>query len=489
MNILALIDTRWNTSYAQQRWQNYSSTLHAVQEKIQPHVQKFILLGPDQEIQADTYTKSQDIYVALKNACQSFDAILYVYADEPFLDIELTKTMLENHQKYFADFSFAEGYPQGLAPIIVSARILDDLIELSQRESSINHLLNRRNFFFETMKKDLNRFSIETQISPIDLRALRIQLDYANKNHAEICTKILNSGAISADEILEAAQKKPELLWGVPTYYNIQISSNCPQKCTYCPYSMHENFNANIFMSMENLEKILSQAYELSYQAVISLSYMGEAALHQDFPQMMKAVMQRPDFSLHIETSGLGWSKEAWDTLLSLDRSRISLIISLDSQKEALYKKVRQEGFEQAMAFTQRALSDFKENTWIQSVRQKELESQLESFYRHFQELQAQTIFQKYNNFCDTLPNEKPVNIAPLKRHVCWALQREISIQVNGNVNLCASDLAGKEILGNAFKEDLKDIWAKMNEYRLKHARAEYPKICQNCDEYYIFNF
>ncbi len=489
MNILAVIDTRWDTSYAKQSWQNYTRTRDAVQEKIQSEVQKYTFLGPNEEIQADLATKSEEIYAALKNAGADFDAILYVYADEPFLDAQLTKKMLENHIKYFADFSFAEGYPQGLTPMIVSTRIFDDLIELAKTQPNVNSLMRKRNFFFETIKKDLNRFSIETQISPVDVRALRIALNYQNKNNSEICNKILSSGAKDADAILETVQNRPDLLWGIPAYYNIQISSNCPQKCSYCPYSTYENFNKNIFMSMDNFQRILSRAHQLSDQAVISLSYMGEPSSHQDFPAMMRAVLEKPNFSLHIETSGLGWNEEAWTTILSLDRDRISLIISLDSQKEALYKKVRGEGFQEAMAFINRALAEFKDNTWIQSVRQKSLESELESFYRHFQELNAQTIIQKYNNFCDTLPNEKSVNIAPLKRHVCWALQREISIQVNGNVNLCASDLAGKEPLGNAFRDDLKDIWARMNEYRMKHTRGEYPKICQNCDEYYIFNF
>lgn len=490
MGILLIIDTRWNTVYAQQPWHGYAHCTEAVFAKIGPLGQSVLTLGPQGDLPADQDSTPLQIYTLLRDKTQKDDILIYVYADEPFIDTQLAAKMLENHQKYFADFSFAEGYPQGLAPLIISQRILPDLIELAQEKKDyLAQVVHIRNFFFQTIKQDLNRFSIETEISPIDVRVLRLQLNYENKNNSLICQKILQAGATDAQSILKTVQDNPELLWGCPVYYNIQISTNCPQKCSYCPYRLQKNFGQSTFMTRAQLKTLLRQAQALSGEAVISLSYMGEAALHKDFAVMMQDVLSIPDFSLHVETSGIGWNEEAWRTLLDLDRKRISLILSLDSHEESVYKKVRGEGFEEAMAFADKCLQEFKENTWIQSVRHKAVEPYLESFYRYFHEKGAQVIIQKYDNFCGSLPDEKPVNIAPLQRHVCWAIQREMSILVDGNIHLCRSDLAGNIPLGNAFNDNLQTIWDKMEPYRCEHAKKTYPKICENCDEYYIFNF
>lgn len=91
MKILAVIDTRWNSAYARRPWLEYSGTLQAVQEKVRQTAEKVMLLGSKEEIPAEISSNPEEIYTALQNNCGGFDAVLYVYADEPFLDLDLTK--------------------------------------------------------------------------------------------------------------------------------------------------------------------------------------------------------------------------------------------------------------------------------------------------------------------------------------------------------------------------------------------------------------
>ena len=61
-----------------------------------------------------------DFMGELARASEGVDDVFYFFADCPFLDIEITRRMHANHQRYFADYTFADGYPYGLTPEILT---------------------------------------------------------------------------------------------------------------------------------------------------------------------------------------------------------------------------------------------------------------------------------------------------------------------------------------------------------------------------------
>ncbi|HYW83687.1 MAG TPA: hypothetical protein VFB30_10555, partial [Spirochaetia bacterium] len=61
-----------------------------------------------------------DFMNELAKASEGVDDVFYFFADCPFLDIEITLRMHANHRRYFADYTFADGYPYGLAPEILT---------------------------------------------------------------------------------------------------------------------------------------------------------------------------------------------------------------------------------------------------------------------------------------------------------------------------------------------------------------------------------
>ena len=63
-----------------------------------------------------------------------------------------------------------------------------------------------------------------------------------------------------------------------------------------------------------------------------------------------------------------------------------------------------------------------------------------------------------------------------------------MDILLDGSVPLCR-ELFDKESLGNAFGQDLSEIWQKKNSILAEHINKEYKGPCGNCDEYYTFNF
>ena len=87
------------------------------------------------------------------------------------------------------------------------------------------------------------------------------------------------------------------------------------------------------------------------------------------------------------------------------------------------------------------------------------------------------------------MPDRRPADISPLKRHPCWHLKRDMSILTDGSVPLCKEDCSRSIILGNAFTESLETIWERGLQTYQDQITSCYKGVCEHCDEYYTYNF
>jgi spiro-SPASM protein len=228
---------------------------------------------------------------------------------------------------------------------------------------------------------------------------------------------------------------------------------------------------------------------------------------------LIRMVLERPDLSLIIETSGIGWKKDEFESLAALvrdgrpirpwtaPRSPLSWIVSLDAAGSGRYRDVRGAGFEEATAAAKTLCSLFPRDAWVQAVRLQGAEDDIETFYRSWKEAGANVIIQKYDDFCQFLPKKQAADLSPVNRHPCWHLMRDMSILINGDVPRCREDLSAlgradgpsspgpAGLLGNAFNEPLEAIWSRGEELYREHCSRNYTGICVGCDEYYTFNF
>src|SRR5512136_1446926 len=177
---------------------------------------------------------ASDLLAGLARLAEGTDNLFYFFADCPLLDSALASRMLENHRRYYADYTFADGYPLGLAAEILRPGALPALAELAKGCPEVR--ASDRGAVFEVVKKDINSFDVETELAPADLRLLRLSLSADSKRNLLLLTRLLEDGAVDAQSACRLVQEKPELLRTLPAFYSLQIVAGCPQLCSYCPY-------------------------------------------------------------------------------------------------------------------------------------------------------------------------------------------------------------------------------------------------------------
>ena len=469
---------------------------------------------------------------------RGFDFLYFSWADCPFLDPALASSLADRHIRYAAEYSYADGWPYGIAPELLSVAAAPILAKMAG-DGPVE-----RDTLFEIIKKDINSFDIETEISPSDLRQYRLSLCADSKRNLILLRRFIEAGFSSACDAERIITEKPELLRTLPAFYSIQVSGACPQACSLCPWPVYGGGEGPVstrkdFMPSSAFALLLDKIIEFSGDAVIDLSLWGELSLHGEKMELIQMVLDRPPLSLVAETSGIGWKNEELEALAAAAAAAaprenrmapLSWIVSLDACDPERYKEVRGAGFSEARSCARKLLSLFPDDAYVQAVRVKGYEDDIEHFYRFWKEEglnsglsgtgnyplagmktegngagsggksgrrseSSHIIIQKYDDFAGALPKLQATDLSPVKRKPCWHIMRDMYILLDGRVPACREDLACLKgmpcmpLWGNALGEEFSVIWERGLALYKEHCKGEYKEICGNCDEWYTYNF
>ncbi len=430
------------------------------------------------------------------------DILVYAHGDSPFLDLELSEGLLALHRQYRAEYSYADGYPPGFAPEILSTRALPNITELASR----HHLPADRDGLFAVIQKDINSYDIETELAPKDLRGYRLSPLCDTKRNMQAAEALWAAGLRRAKDVLDLLPAHPELLRTLPAFLWVQISEGCPQSCSYCPYPLMvgDPRAKQGFMPVQAFDSLMAQAEELCDDLVVDLSLWGEPSLHPEFGAIAASVLARKRFTLLIETCGLGWKPGVAEAVARAGGERVHWIVALDDPDPEAYAALRGEGMGEASDFTRRMAAEFPGQVHAQAVRMQSNEERLEAFYRAWKKDIEKVIIQKYDSFAGTLPKLSVADLSPLERFPCRHLARDLAVLIDGSVPPCkhclvqggvikggrqGSGLGYAEIVANVFEEGgLAKAWAGSSSWYDAHARKLYPVCCEACDEYHTFN-
>ena len=481
-----------------------------------PGVGKTVLLASQRDFsflngvqieQRDFWTK-RSLLEKIAELQAGFDCVYFAFADCPFLDPALAGAIAERHLRYAAEYSYADGWPYGLAPETLSPGTAGILAKILGEDGPVE-----RDILFSVIQKDINAFDIEAEISAVDLRCHRISLCADSKRNLLLLKNFIAAagGKIpAAGDVERIIAQQPEILRTLPNFYPIQVYGGCPQNCALCPYPVHTNAaGRRDFMEASRFESLLEKIAAFSGDAVIDLSLWGELSLHPEKMKLIESVLSRGELALVIETSGIGWKAEELEKCASLSQNTrarknpmppLSWIVSLDTADPRRYAEIRGAGFAEASACAGKLFSLFQKNCYVQAVRTFGAEEDTEKFYRYWKEnspSEANIIIQKYDDFCGSLEKKQASDISPVIRQPCWHIMRDMPVLIDGTVPLCREELAALKdqsgdnvrISGNAFTSSLESIWQNTERYYIEQCEKNYTGLCKNCDEYYTFNF
>lgn len=447
------------------------------------------------------------------------DFVVYTSADKPFLDLELTKEVIDCHTKYLAEYTFADGYPSGFSPEVISSGTLNIMHSLSTGKSlAAGESCVSNDSLFNVLKGDINAFEIETVIAPKDYRMLRLDFSCSSKANAIACKKLYDAAlekgiTFAAKPLSDVASESAEVQHTVPAFYNVQISENCSSEAIYNPYIsffakkngkkplVNENASPNN-MRLEQFRCIVNDISEFSETAIVDLSGFSDPLTHPDFADFVKAVLEKKGLSVLIETDGnlvtLVLAKKISEIAKEAgcrinDMPSVMWIVNVDAVSEQKYAEIhKREGLRSAQEAVKILENFFPGCVYPQMLRMNTNEDELESFYRFYHDKESPShgnlIIQKYDHYCGLLSEEKPADLSPIKRCPCWHLKRDMFILPDGSVPLCREYILDN-VTGNVFADGIENIWKKTVSLVNEHIQGNYSEKCGACDEYYTFNF
>ncbi len=424
---------------------------------------------------------------ALTEASRGFDEIVIVWSDAPFLRADAAHAMFELHREYRADYTFADGFPLGLTPEIVRPGILEILAGWAKdKKGEVD-----RGTLFELLSTDINRFDVETHLSPVDLRSRRLSLTADSLRNRLLLDRYADDAVLEMKAFLDVLASTGERARTLPATLHVQITDGALQVPVWSPVKsfLPDTLTKRNFLTRERWNDVLDRALAWAGDLTVLPSFWGEPSLHPDIVKLLSDALSKPGLRLCVETSGLGWRSADLEALAVAADGRLDWVVELDSDVEATYAVMRGEGFGEAHEFVGRLLPLFPGHVWPQTVRMNLNEAEMEAFYKRWKSETGRVIIQKHNDFGGRLPHAKPSDLSPWKRHACWHLARDLSVFLDGTVVVCQDDFNRTMPLGNAWTEPWEAIWERGTALYGRHLKEDWPEVCRNCDEWYTFHF
>jgi len=424
---------------------------------------------------------------ALKAASEGYDEVVLVPADAPLVRADLVTQLVDLHRRYRADYTFADGYPVGLTPEVVRPGILAILAPwAADRRGPVD-----RETFFQLLSTDINRFDVETDLSPIDLRGRRLSLTADSLRGWTLLDRYVADAALDTPAFLAAIEASAERTRTLPATLHVQVTDGVLQVPLWSPQLQ---FAPGALTQRNHLDRsrwndLLDRALALAGDLTVLPSFWGEPSLHPHIVELLSDALAKPGLRVCVETSGLGWNLGDLESLAARGPTNLDWVVELDSDVPGTYAQIRGEGFAEAQAFTQALVKLFPGRVWPQTVRMGVNEAEMEAFYQRWKAEAGQVIIQKHNDFGGRLPRAKPSDLSPWKRHPCWHLARDLAVFLDGTTVVCRDDFARTQPLGNVWSEDLAVVWGRGASLFGRHVRGDWPDVCRNCDEWYTFHF
>lgn len=280
-----------------------------------------------------------------------------------------------------------------------------------------------------------------------------------------------------------------------PKYFTIETCNNCNAHCIMCPKGIKGTKSIQL-MEDALFDKIVEEIRKYSeWIEMICLNSDGEPLLDRDIAGKIRRLKSVGIKHINISTNAQLLTPERIQELLEsgLDDIRISL----DGYTKQTFEKIRR-GLNYDIVkenvlnlIHMRDISYSNMDIRIRMVELDENVDEREGWLRYWR---AQTgdrdkvQLMPMHTWSGKIADEKREQIEFYSDKPCVSVFSSFTINYDGKVQLCDSDIEQQEIMGDVKEKSIKEIWQgeKFEAVRRWHANAarNNVKICQGCDHW-----
>lgn len=280
-----------------------------------------------------------------------------------------------------------------------------------------------------------------------------------------------------------------------PKYLTIETCNNCNAHCIMCPKGQRGTKNVQL-MEDTIFERIVKELEDYSeWIEMICLNSDGEPLLDKKIAERIKVLKSIGISHVNISTNAQLLTEEKVYQLLEsgLDDIRISL----DGYTKETFEKVRvglnydvvKKNVENLIRIRNQAKRNL--SIRLRMVELEENKNERDAWMKYWNSIVSSSDkvqLMPMHTWSGTIQKEEEERIRYYSDKPCVSVFSSFTINYDGKVQLCDSDIEQKVILGDVCETSIKSIWAgeKFEQIRMWHANGMRNElsICQGCDHW-----
>ena len=282
-----------------------------------------------------------------------------------------------------------------------------------------------------------------------------------------------------------------ELETDFPLYIMLEQTYKCNLRCPSCIQgytTIKKNYDMNVnVMPMELYERIIREAKE-NKLASISMHLNDEPLLVSNIEERIKLAKDADIMDIIMTTNGVLLDEYKIDKILEAGITHI--LFSLDACDEETYNKVRPGGDFKKVIYNINYINSKRNRLFplirASFVKSKLNEHQIDAFKEFFKDKVDYIDIQTFSSYSGLNDELKPKNASYNIHNIltCNMPFVRIAIRANGDVLPCCSFYGYDIVVGNVYRNSIKEIWngelmnTLRNDFRNKIYRFGRCKEC-----------
>jgi MoaA/NifB/PqqE/SkfB family radical SAM enzyme len=282
---------------------------------------------------------------------------------------------------------------------------------------------------------------------------------------------------------------KPSMEMSFPPEILIESTNFCNLKCIICPQK--DSSRKRGYVDFELYKKLVDEVAKIDKKVFVRPFHFGEPLLNTQLPDMIKYAKDRGIQKVGITTNGLLLNERKSRELINAGLDEIE--ISFEGVNKQEYEQLRINSNYEEVARNIKRLATLKKeygtrkpHVKLSMVKVSQTEEEIKNFKKYWNSIVDTISIRKLHNWVDKIPlgSEKMNTSFP-----CRQLWVRMYVLWNGDITFCCMDHEGTEVMGNAKRDSLLDVWQgeKFRKFRELHLKGRQHEIslCSKCTTYW----